>query len=85
MKAEIVIEVIEKLIGYVQSVGSCHIDNERYENLKELKQVMYYFTDILIEESYGADSYMGSVARSGKYARKTLVNLKEKIDEALEE
>lgn len=83
MKAEIVIEVIGKLIGGVNSVGSTHVDNERYENLKELEEVLYHFTDKIIKESYEADSYMGSVSRSGKYARKILKELKERIDEAL--
>ena len=85
MKAETVIEVVGKLIGGVSSVGSTHVDNERYENLQELEEVMYHFTDKIIKESYGADSYMGSVARSGKYAKRILKELKARIDDALEE
>lgn len=85
MKSEIVIEVIEKLIGEIYSAGDCHIDNERYENLQELGKVMYHFTEKLANESKGANSYMGSVARSGKYARKILINIKDIVDDALEE
>ena len=85
MKAEIVIEVIGKLIGGVSSVGSTHVDNERYENLQELEKVMYHFTDKIIKESYGSDSYMGSVARSGKCAKRILMELKDRIDDALED
>lgn len=85
MKAETIIEVMDKLIGDVQSVGSCHIDNENYDNLKKLEKVMYHYIDILIKESYGADSYMGSVARSGDYSIGILRELKVMIDEALYE
>lgn len=40
MKAETIIEVVDKLIGEVDAVGSTHIDDERFENLKVMEDLV---------------------------------------------
>ena len=40
MKAQTIIEVVDKLIGKVDAVGSTHIDDERLENLKVMEDLV---------------------------------------------
>lgn len=85
MKSETVIKVIKKLIGDVEPAGEYYEDNINYQNLKELEQIMYHFTNKLVLQSYLADSREYSIKRSGEYAKRILVNMKDLIDDALEE
>lgn len=69
MKAFELTEIIEKLIGEVEPVGSTHIDDERFENLKELCEL----TNTLvrkIDDIYfqNKDSKEYSVKRAAEYA-----------------
>ena len=77
MKGGTIVEVVEKLIGYVNPVGDSNEDSERFENLKEL----CYVVDMLL----GKISYVGlkktsvqhSVKKAADYANKFLQEVKE--------
>lgn len=69
MKAFELTEIIEKLIGKVEPVGSKHVDDERFENLKELcvltNTLVRKIDDIYFQNK---DSKESSVKRAAEYA-----------------
>ena len=81
----VVIPIVEKLVGSIHAIGSCEIDKERYENLKNLYGIIFELTDKVCHEAYKYNSYMGSVSASGKKAIEILKNLKTLIDDTLQE
>lgn len=81
----VVIPIVEKLVGNIHAVGSCEIDKERYENLKNLYGILFKLTDKVCDEAYKYNSYMGSVSASGKKAIEILKNLKTLIDDTLQD
>lgn len=85
MKSEITLEVIKRLNGSIHAVGSCEIDKERYDNLKNMDTILWHLVNDVIEETQNHDSYMGSVSLSGNKAIETLKDLKEMIDDTLRE
>lgn len=80
-----VIPIVEKLVGNIHAVGSCEIDKERYENLKNLYGILFKLTDKVCDEAYRYNSYMGSVSASGDKAIEILKDLKVLIDDTLQE
>lgn len=81
----VVIPIVEKLVGNIHAVGSCEIDKERYENLKNLYGILLELTDKVCDEAYQYNSYMRSVSTSGQKAIEILKNLKTLIDDTLQE
>lgn len=67
MKPDVVIEVIEKLIGSIEPIADTTIDDKRYENLMTYQYVADYMINqiILIASKYYKDIY-GSREKAGK-------------------
>ena len=62
-------DVVFKLIGNTIPIGETNADNERFENLKtmcELVEVLMYRIDYIANEYKSAPEY--SVKRAGEYA-----------------
>ncbi len=70
-------QVVLKLIGRINPVGETNEDNERFENLKEMTNLVeQLLSDIRRVSSY-KDSGQYSVQRSGEYADNFLKDLSE--------
>lgn len=81
----VVIPIIEKLVGSIHAIGSCEIDKERYENLKNLHGILFELTDKVCDEAYQHSDYRRSVSVSGDKAIEILKGLKVLIDDTLKE
>ena len=77
MNVEIILEVLNKLIGEINPVGETNIDNERFNNLMTLcsvtESLLYQITQNSIDNK---DRSEYSIKRSGEYANEFLRNLK---------
>lgn len=81
----VIIPIIEKLVGNIHAIGSCEIDKERYENLKNLHGILFKLIDKVCDEAYRHSDYRGSVSASGDKAIEILKDLKVLIDDTLQE
>jgi hypothetical protein len=61
--------IVKKLVGKIRPVGSTHIDNERFENLKELTNLVDKLLKD-IDEVAGANENRPeySMKRAGRFA-----------------
>lgn len=80
MNSETIYEVITRIIGSIHAIGSCHIDNERYENLDVFTDVHYLMMRDLFEEVENIKRYEASMKSSGKRVLKYLKFLRDEID-----
>ena len=85
MKAETVIEVVKKLVGEVDAVGSSHIDEKRLENLKVMTEVIDELIEEVISSAGTKDDYRYSMQQIGKYAFGYLKEWKETLEEIVGE
>lgn len=85
MKAETVIEVVKKLVGEVDAVGSTHIDNERLENLEVMTKVIDELIEEVICSAGTKDDYRYSMQQIGEYAFGWLKEWKETLEEIVGE
>lgn len=81
----VIVPIIEKLVGNIHAIGSCEVDKERYENLKNIHGILFKLIDKVCDEAYSHNSYMGSVSASGDKAIEILKDLKVLIDDTLQE
>lgn len=76
MKVEIILEVLNKLIGEINPIGETNIDNERFNNLMTLcsvtESLLYQITQNSIDNKNRPEY---SIKRSGEYANQFLRNL----------
>lgn len=79
----VIIPIIEKLVGNIHAIGSCEIDKERYENLKNLHGILFKLIDKVCDEAYRHSDYRGNVSASGDKAIEILKDLKVLIDDTL--
>lgn len=67
------LEIVQKLIGNIDPVGCSNRDEKRFENLKEMCELV---ENLVVEIQWVAnrnkDAYESSVKRSGEYAYKFL-------------
>lgn len=69
METEIIIEIIKKLNGRIDPVGETHIDNERFENLKKLCDIIESLICDIDSVAYeNRDRYEFSMKRSAEFA-----------------
>ncbi len=67
------IEVIDKLVGSIRPVGETNKDNDRFENLEDMCEVLEYFIkEVCYIARDNKDAYENSRSRAGKYAEKFL-------------
>jgi len=68
-------EIVNKLIGNIEPVGSTHIDEKRFENLKEMCHLVNCLVSQIDEVSYkNKDRQEHSMKEMGEYAYKFLTN-----------
>lgn len=60
MKAEQIIEVIDKLVGGITPIGETNYDNKAKENLNMMIEIVGHYVDE-IGEIAQTDSYMASI------------------------
>lgn len=69
-------EIIKKLIGNISPAGASHIDDERFENLKAMCELIESLVeDVHFVAERNKSSHEFSVKRSGEYAEKFLSTL----------
>ena len=76
MKAEQIIEVIDKLIGGIKPIGETNYDNKVKENLNMMIEVVGYYVDE-IGEIAQMNSYCASIQDCREIARKFVKGLED--------
>lgn len=85
MKAETVIEVVEKLIGDVEAWGETNHDNKAYENLKVMIDVCQALFDDIYNASKTKDYPQYSMKQIGCCAYDFIEDLAEQCKEIIGE
>ena len=60
MKAEQIIEVVNKLIGEIEPIGETNYDNKVKENLNTMVEVVGHYVDVICEVAE-MNSYCASI------------------------
>ncbi len=68
-------EIVKKLIGEIQPYGDSSIDKKRFENLKEMCQLIEELVSEIQEASKSKDRYEASMKEIGQYAFNFLTEL----------
>lgn len=69
------IDVVRKLIGPVDPVGETHTDNERFENLKQLTELVDYLVGDIDKVIVNKNRPEYSMKRAGEFAEHFLTKL----------
>jgi uncharacterized protein YaaR (DUF327 family) len=78
------IEMVNRLVGKINAVGSSHIDEERYENLKEYCNLFYEMFLMIANESENKNRVEYSMSKSGDKAYETLEVVYEELKHYIE-
>ena len=69
-------EIVKKIIGEINPIGETQTDDERFENLKAMTELVdQLISDIYILANKNKDRYEFSMSRAGKFADKFLDEL----------
>ena len=68
MKQYTKLDIIEKIVGEISSIGSSHVDEERLENLEEFEWIINEYVDLLLTEAQKIHKPQASMQRSGRKA-----------------
>lgn len=85
MKSEVIIEVIDRLIGSIEPYGSTQIDAERLENLEILLDVMDEYIKEIIHAAEYRNRYEYSILAIADRAYDWLVDLRDYTNEIVSE
>lgn len=85
MKSEVIIEVIDKLVGSIEPYGSSQIDEERLRNLETLLDVMDEYINEIIDVTKYRNRYEYSILRIADRAYDWLADLRDYTDEIVRE
>lgn len=77
------IEIINKLIGDINSVGSSQVDCFRYENLEEYCELVYDMVNEICFEARKSKRIEYSMKKNGLKSIECLKNIRQMIDECL--
>ena len=80
MNSDEIIKVIDKLVGGIEPQGETIIDNERFENLKTLTEVLEHYHQKVYDVSYYKKRQEYSVKRAGEFADKFITDSVEWFD-----
>ena len=73
MEADVIYEVVKKLIGNVYPAGESHTDEKRFENLELLCEVTQKLVSNIDQISHDyKDVHQASVKKAGEYAQNFL-------------
>lgn len=68
-------EIVKKLIGNIQPAGDASVDDERYENLKSMCELVNNLVSEIDRVQYeNRYAHQGSIKRSVEYAGDFLTN-----------
>ena len=76
-------EVVNSLIGEIEPVGSTHIDEQRFRNLKTCINLMNMLVDDILFLLKHEEDYRASVKAVGEFSRNELTGLVETLSEVL--
>ena len=66
-------EIVKKLIGNINPVGKSEIDTERFENLKQMCELVHDLVILIDDVSfYNRDAREASVRKAADYAKNFL-------------
>lgn len=85
MNSELIIEVINKLIGSIEPYGSESIDKERLENLETLIEVVDEYINEIIHAAKYRNRYEYSILKIADRAYEWLVELRDYTNEIVSE
>ena len=84
MKAEQIIEVIDKLVGEIHPIQETNYDNKAYENQEKIMFIIDRYIDEVMLNAERDDVYAFSVARSADRAKEYLLDLANHIHRHLD-
>ena len=76
-------EIAKKIIGKINSVGETYTDEVRFANLQVQCNLIVELLGDVFDESENKEHRAGSIEKSGKFAHKFLMELKEYLDDVL--
>lgn len=85
MKSDVIIEVIDRLVGSIEPYGSTQIDEERLKNLENLLEVMDEYINEIIDVTKYRNRYEYSILEIAERAYDWLVGLRDYTDEIVRE
>lgn len=85
MKSEVIIEVIDRLVGSIEPYGSTQIDKERLENLETLLEVMDKYIKEIKEVTRFRNRYEYSILEIAERAYDWIVDLRDYTDDIVHE
>lgn len=85
MKSEVIIEVIDRLVGSIEPYGSTQIDEERLKNLETLLEVMDEYISEIIDAAKYRNRYEYSILAIANRAYDWIVDLRDYTDEIVRE
>jgi hypothetical protein len=68
-------EIVKKLIGNIHPAGDASKDDKRFDNLKEMCDLVSDLVREINEVSKNKDRYEQSMKEAGQYADKFLINI----------
>ena len=83
MKSDVIIEVIDRLVGSIEPYGSESIDKERMENLETLIEVMDEYISEIIKAARYRNRYEYSILKIANRAYEWLDELREYVEDEL--
>lgn len=72
-------DVVKKLIGSVQPYGASHIDEQRFENLKAMCELVGDLMEEIKDAAKAKDRHEHSMKEMGLYAYKFLSQLETEV------
>lgn len=85
MNSEVIIEVVDRLVGSIEPYGSTQIDEERLKNLETLIEVMDEYINEIIDVTKYRNRYEYSILEIAERAYDWLVGLRDYTDEIVRE
>lgn len=85
MNSEVIIEVIDRLVGSIEPYGSTQIDEERLKNLETLLEVMDEYINEIIDVTKYRNRYEYSILEIANRAYDWVVGLRDYTDEIVRE
>lgn len=82
---ETIVSVVKKLVGDIHAVGETYTDNENYEHLKVMGEVICMLLDDITDESTNINRAEYSIVRNADKALDILKDIKAEVDDTLEE
>lgn len=79
------LKVIKKLLGYIEPVGDIYEDEERLKNVEKYYEILCFIVSRLKDASNCKDSVAGSMKIIGSECYDILQELKESLEDMLDE